>query len=66
MGLIVTLIVIVLAVAVAVALAKLLLGLAVLIVGAIAVWWAWRKIQGPKTSSHMVSGSSDRSEITSR
>jgi hypothetical protein len=66
MGLLVTLIVIVLAVAVAVALAKLLFGLAVLVVGAIAVWWAWRKIQASKTSSHMVTGSPDRSEITSR
>ena len=66
MGLIVTLLVIVLAVAVAVALVKLFLGLAVLIVGAIAVWWAWRKFTGPKTTSHVVSGSPDHSEITSR
>lgn len=66
MGLIVTLLVLVLAVAIAIALVKLLLGLAVLIVGALAVWWAWRKFQGPKTSSHLVGGAPERDEITAR
>jgi hypothetical protein len=65
MGLLVTLLVIVLVVAVVVAVAKLLLGLAVLVVGAIAVWWVWRKIQRPKTSDRLVHGSPDRDRITS-
>jgi len=67
MGLLITLLVIVVAVAVIVALVKLVVGLVVLIAGALAAWWAYRKLTGPRTSEGVVTGSSsDRAGLGSR